>query len=92
MTYVFVGPHPDALASGTPLSLDVVVGDDQVNLDDPHDRRLIDEGWLLEHIEIDTSSTIDSRAVAETVREAARDKAAEAVSKTDDKPAEGKRS
>lgn len=47
MPYVFVGPHPETLASGSPLALDQVVTDDAVNLDDPHDADLVAKAWLL---------------------------------------------
>jgi hypothetical protein len=45
-SYTFAGPHPESLASGRPLAL----GDTDisgVNPDDPHDKFLIDEGWLV---------------------------------------------
>lgn len=47
-SYVFVGPHPDVLnPDGRPLALDQVVKN--VDLKDPHNQRLVDEGWLIEH-------------------------------------------
>lgn len=47
MSYVFVGPHPDTLAGGTPLGLNQEVAAKLVDPSDPHDQRLIDEGWLI---------------------------------------------
>lgn len=54
MTYVFVGPHPDTLADGTPLGLDQIVR--KVDLSDPHNQRLVDEGWLIKQDKPDTDT------------------------------------
>lgn len=44
--YVFVGPHPDTLADGTPLALGQQVK--RVDLGQPHNERLVEKGWLVE--------------------------------------------
>lgn len=50
-THVFVGPHPEVLANGTPLPVGALATPDP---DTPHDAAIIARGWLLtreEHAE-----------------------------------------
>jgi hypothetical protein len=55
-THTFWGPHPEVLADGTPLAPGDVA---TPNLKDPHDRHLIERGWLLEGAASDTPESPD---------------------------------
>jgi hypothetical protein len=46
-THTFHGPHPEVLGDGTPLAAGSTV---TPNLEDPHDRHLVDRGWLTEGV------------------------------------------
>jgi hypothetical protein len=47
MPHVYVGPHPNILGNGTPLALDQIIHN--VDVEDVHNRTLIARGWLIEH-------------------------------------------
>lgn len=50
MSHQFVGPHPDVLEpDGRPVAMGEVV--DQVDLNQPHNARLVEKSWLIEHAE-----------------------------------------
>lgn len=45
--YRYIGRHADHLASGRPLAPGDAIAASHINLDDPHDKALVDDGRII---------------------------------------------